>query len=500
MTAAKVLRDIVEGRRQRIARDGHDMGSPVPARRDAAHPVAGTAGFSAEPFVICEIKRRSPSRGAISEDLDPVAQARRYAEAGVGSISVLTEQDRFGGSLDDLMAVKHAYPHLAVLRKDFLIDEEDVEVSYRAGADAVLLIAAILRPEKLAAMYRRATSLGLAALVEVHNRAELEAVRESGVRPEIMGINARDLNTFRVDLLAPLELRKEIDWPCKVVFESGIFAPAQVALAASGGFTGVLVGEAAVREPALAGRLAQGLLAPDSFPAGGADFWGRVLEARGNRGSSAARSSGGGPQAGRPLVKICGIAREEDGRLAAELGADIIGFVFAESPRRASLALLKQLRDLALLKIAVVTAVPSPELIQAREEGLIDAFQYHGDESPLECLERGQPFYKALRIRDAGDTRSIMDYPVPRVLIDAWSPTAAGGTGRRLDAESVRRAAGEKPLWLAGGLDPDNVAGVIRDFAPELVDASSGLESVPGRKDPQLMRRYFEEIERAGIQ
>ncbi|MFW6261108.1 MAG: bifunctional indole-3-glycerol phosphate synthase/phosphoribosylanthranilate isomerase, partial [Spirochaetota bacterium] len=135
-TAPRSIRDeIVARRRARISAEGHALGADVPAER-----IAPLVRFLRAPRLVCEIKRKSPSRGAIDAGLDPVELAGRYVSRGVRSVSVLTEEDFFAGSLADLMAVKRAHPNLAVLRKDFLVDEEDVEVSYRAGADAVLLI------------------------------------------------------------------------------------------------------------------------------------------------------------------------------------------------------------------------------------------------------------------------------------------------------------------------------------------------------------------------
>ncbi len=491
MTVAKVLHDIVEVRRQDIRAMGHEMGADIPKARSSSLPVRGKEGFSRHPFVICEIKRSSPSRGSISEHLDPVKQASIYVQSGVNSISVLTEQRRFNGSLEDLMRIKREFPQCSILRKDFLLDNKDVEVSWRAGADAVLLIAAILEPEQLREMYESAEKRGMACLVEVHNARELDTVRRSGIKPQVMGINARDLNNFCVDPLGPLNLRRHIDWPCEVVYESGIFSPEQVALASEGGFTGVLVGEAVVRKPELAAQLGLALKSPESYPASSARFWERVRAVR------ELRHTGGGGK--RPLVKICGITRRSDAVKAVELGADMIGLVFAGSPRRADIALLRELSDLPVLKIAVVTEIPSEDLANAARSGLIDAFQYHGRETPAACLERGLPFYKALSLRREGDAAMIMDYPSPRVLIDAYSPDSAGGTGKRIDDGIVRAATLQKPLWLAGGLGPDNIRNVIRDFAPELVDASSGLESAPGVKDHTLLTRYFEEMGRADI-
>ena len=237
-----VLDSIVEKRRARIAREGHAQGESLPAAR--LHPIVP---FGAAPFLVCEVKRRSPSRGDIASGIDAVGQARVYAQGGVRSVSVLTEQDNFSGSLADLSRIKQALPGVAALRKDFLLDVEDVEVSWRAGADAVLLIASILDAGTLAEMHRRAVELGMQALVEVHDGRDIEKCRPFA--PPLVGINCRDLRTFSLDLLLPLRLRPLIDWSARLLFESGIRSPEDVRLARGGGFDGVLVGEAAMRSP-----------------------------------------------------------------------------------------------------------------------------------------------------------------------------------------------------------------------------------------------------------
>lgn len=487
MIAADILRKIVDQRRNRINSHGHSMGIGIPGHRASEHVLHGDEGFTRKPFVICEVKRKSPSRGAISDYLDPVKQVGLYRSQGVGSISVLTEMDHFGGSLEDLMAVKTAFPDLAVLRKDFLLDVEDVDVSFRCGADAVLLIAAILEPLQLAELYLRCEELGLAALVEVHNTDELDVVRKSGIKPKIIGINARDLNTFQVDMLSPLKLRTLIDWECSVVFESGIFSPQQAALAASGGFDGVLVGEAAVKRAELASALCSALEEPENYPASSHSFWKKILAAKSLYLGS------------RPLVKICGITTVRDAHQSVELGADLLGFVFADSPRRADTKLLYELKDVSAIKVAVVTQAPSEDLLQLYRNGLIDVFQYHDGEGGDAWLGRGLPFFPALSVHNEGDIRSVMDAPSPRVLIDAYSAHAVGGTGRQIESELVFKAIGQKPLWLAGGLRPGTVGNAIKNFSPELIDASSGLEESPGKKDHQKLRAFFEEITHASV-
>jgi indole-3-glycerol phosphate synthase/phosphoribosylanthranilate isomerase len=468
-----VRESIVEKRHALVRQHGHALGSAVPDRR--SQPVVP---FGAAPFLICEVKRRSPSRGDIAPGIDAVEQARLYAEQGVRSISVLTETESFGGSLEDLMRIKAAIPGLSVLRKDFLFDEEDIEVSWRAGADAVLLIASMLEPGMLAAMHRRALSLGIEALVELHDASDVAACRD--LAPGLVGVNARDLATFRVDPLGPLALAGSIDWVCRLVFESGVRAAEDILLARGAGFSGVLVGEAVMKAPRMIPALLAGFLPPAR------NFWTRLSGRR---------------RVGRPLVKVCGITRAPDAEKAAALGADMLGFVFAPSKRRAERAVLREVHDLPVLKVAVVVSQAGagrlePEVEELLNGGLIDAVQLHGEEQPEDCARLAFPYYKAMRVRGPEEGAAMESYLCPRVLADAYSPDAVGGTGRRIPAAIVRGFDGGRPLWLAGGIGPDNASEIIRELAPELIDASSGLEESPGRKDVQKLSRFFEEIGR----
>ncbi len=462
-----ILAEIVARRRERIGKLGHAMGAPVPRTRTV--PVVP---FGADPFLVCEVKRRSPSRGDIARVRDARAPAREYAARGARSISVLTETDHFGGSLDDLVRIKEALPGVSVLRKDFLLDVEDIDVSWRAGADAVLLIASILSRDELAAMYHRARGLGLQALVEVHDEEDVRKCRP--VAPDLTGINCRDLSTFAVDLLHPLKLTPSVDWDTRLLFESGIRSPADVRLALAAGFRGVLVGETAMRSPETLPSLLS------AFGSPGGDFWARLCRRA---------------RPGRPMVKICGIARAADAELAVSLGADVLGFVFAESPRRASIELLREIRDLEAIKVAVVVTADG-ELGTLRGEGLVDAVQFHGGQGPEECAAFAFPWYKAVRVSGPADVAAMDRYGCPRVLADAFSPAAAGGTGQGIPADLVAGVKARGPLWLAGGLGPDNVGAAMKSFAPELIDASSRLEASPGRKDREKMREYFREIDR----
>ncbi|MFI5318407.1 MAG: indole-3-glycerol phosphate synthase TrpC [Myxococcota bacterium] len=195
--------------------------------------------------VIAEIKRRSPSRGEIRGDFDPVAIARAYTAAGAAALSVLTDESYFGGSLAVLEAVRAATP-LPLLRKDFVVDVYQIDEARLAGADAILLIVAALSPGEIAAFAAHAASLGLEVLVEVHDAAELEVALACGA--PLIGINNRDLRSFHTDLAVTERLAPKAAGRAVVVAESGIFAPEDIARLARAGARGYLVGESLMRE------------------------------------------------------------------------------------------------------------------------------------------------------------------------------------------------------------------------------------------------------------
>ena len=209
--------------------------------------------------VIAEVKRRSPSAGAIREDLDPVAHARAYVRGGAVSISVLTDELHFGGSLDDLAQVASAVP-VPVLRKDFILDELQLYEARAAGASAVLLIVRALTSDGLRVLARAARDQRLGVLVEVHSVSELELAL--GVDPTAVGVNSRDLATFAVDLGRAEQLVALVPGGVPVIAESGIATRADVERMAAAGADLVLVGTSVARtaEPSEAVRALTGVV------------------------------------------------------------------------------------------------------------------------------------------------------------------------------------------------------------------------------------------------
>ncbi len=199
--------------------------------------------------VVAEVKRRSPSAGSIREDLEPGERAALYAAHGAAAISVLTDGPHFGGSIADLRTATSRV-RVPVLRKDFILDELQIVEARAAGAAAVLLIVRALSPERLRALHETARSLGLEALVEVHTGAELDRALEAGAG--IVGVNSRDLDTFRIDIGTAWELLAEVPGDRIAVAESGMHRPEDVERAAAAGADAVLIGTAlsAATEPA----------------------------------------------------------------------------------------------------------------------------------------------------------------------------------------------------------------------------------------------------------
>jgi indole-3-glycerol phosphate synthase len=190
--------------------------------------------------VIAECKRRSPSRGVLRADYDPVSIARSYVEAGAAAISVLTEPTFFDGSLDHLAAIRAAV-NVPLLRKDFVVSEYQLLEAKAAGADAVLLIVAALRPRELVPLFEQATAMGLDVLVEVHDAAELSVALDSGAR--IVGVNNRNLRTLEVDVHASDELIAKIPPEVVAVSESGLRTAEDLVRLRALGYRAFLIGE-----------------------------------------------------------------------------------------------------------------------------------------------------------------------------------------------------------------------------------------------------------------
>lgn len=236
---------ILDAHRVRAARDDRPL-DELAAKAAAAEPARGfRAALVGDPglSVIAEIKRRSPSKGDLNPTLDPAAMAHAYAGGGAACLSVLTDHEFFGGSADDLRRARAAC-HLPVLRKDFTIAERDVYDARLMGADCVLLIVAALTDAELARFVAAAREVGLDALVEVHDDAELARAIAAGA--DLVGVNQRDLVTFEVDHERAARLALQFPPGVVKVAESGVRGAEDAVRLARAGYDAILVGESLV--------------------------------------------------------------------------------------------------------------------------------------------------------------------------------------------------------------------------------------------------------------
>lgn len=252
---AKYLDGIIAAHRAAAAQDERSLDDLVAQARSLPPTRGFAAALRGGPLaVISEIKRRSPSKGDLFPDLDPATLAATYEAGGASCLSVLTDVEFFGGSIADLRAARGACS-LPVLRKDFTVDARDVADARLIGADAVLLIVAALSDDELRTFHDLALDLGLDALVEVHDAAELD--RAVAVGATLIGVNQRDLTTFSVDRELAAKLRPAMPEGVTTVAESGVRDRADAEVLAAAGYDAVLVGESLVTSADPAAALAE---------------------------------------------------------------------------------------------------------------------------------------------------------------------------------------------------------------------------------------------------
>jgi indole-3-glycerol phosphate synthase len=250
-----ILQKIVENRREEVARQKEIL--PIRELRQMLADRPQTHDFEAairnrDCAVIAEVKRSSPSKGRIREDFDPIGIAGLYEENGAAAISILTERKFFEGQAAHIPQIRKSV-RLPLLRKDFIVDPYQINETRVLGADALLFIARLLEAGELRDFIGLASELGLAALVEVHDEKDVEKAISSGAR--IVGINNRDLATFRTDLAVSIGLAHRIPKGITVVSESGISSRGDIETLMSAGIHAVLVGESLMREQNIGKKL-----------------------------------------------------------------------------------------------------------------------------------------------------------------------------------------------------------------------------------------------------
>jgi len=373
----------------------------------------GAPGFGA----IAEFKRRSPSAGDLRPDGDVEEVARSYERGGARAMSVLVDE-RFAGSWDDLRAARAA-TSLPLLAKGFFSTTEDLRTAREAGADAALLILRDLDDDACAALMREAAELGLDTLVEAHDAAELD--RAAALGAPVIGVNARDLSNFEIDRRAQLALVARAPRDRIVIAESAIATRAQGAAAELAGADAMLVGSTLMRASDPGTKLAELI--------------------------------------SRPLVKVCGLTRQEDVDVAVDAGADLVGFILArESPRRTD-----ELLDApeTVLRVAVFVG-------EEHDTG--------ADLVQLYARENGHRSRDAVLKHAGEEVGAVVDLP--------WLED---------DTHHLERArAHEGRVMLAGGLDATNVREAIAAVHPWAVDSARSTEREPGIKDHDAVRAWVE--------
>jgi anthranilate synthase/indole-3-glycerol phosphate synthase/phosphoribosylanthranilate isomerase len=468
------------------------------------------------PALMAEIKRASPSKGAISLSTNAAQQALTYALAGASVISVLTEPKWFKGSLLDMRLARQAVDHLpnrpAILRKDFILDEYQVMEARLHGADTVLLIVAMLPPARLSALMTYARSLSMEPLVEVNSAEEMLAALDLGAK--VIGVNNRNLHNFQVDMQTTTRLADMCKGKGVILCAlSGITSQQDVMQYMEQGIQAVLVGESLMRaaKPDVFIRELLGLPAPE--PAEGASTV--------------------------PRIKVCGLRSADDALVAAEAGADLIGMIFAPKSKRTvdintALEIVTAIRTYRAeitgasppafnstnlpwftrhsrtlpgkpLTVGVFQDQPLEEVLHIAHVTQLDLVQLHGSEPLQWATQIPLPVIRVFHTREHDTVESLKGISRPGlhelVLLDAVKPggTLSGGSGSvvNLDLAKAVIHAGESgspstrlPIILAGGLNAENVAQVVKAVKPWAVDVSSGVET-DDKKDHTKIQHFI---------
>lgn len=451
-----ILGEILAAKRARLARGG------IAAAEGRALPSDGARFLGAlrsAPSILAEIKHRSPSAGVLLPDaahrVEEVAHA--YRRGGAAALSVVVEQDFFGGDPSWLPRAKAA-SGLPVLMKDFVVDETQLDLARSLGADAVLLIVAALTGEELARLHRAARERGLAVLVEAHDAEEVR--RALAVSPEAVGVNARDLRTFSVDLAAVEAAGRGIPEGVVRVAESGVKTAGDLRRLAAAGYGAFLVGETLLKS----GDGAKAI---------------RYLLGR-----------------GLTEVKVCGVAREEDVESCLALGVDWIGLIFSpRSPRRLDPERGRVLAERARGAkgvVAVFAGNTTEEIRAVARTVRPDVVQLSDPPGTVEPPP-GPALWQTVAVgRD--DLDDALSWPGDALHFDSAVAGRTGGTGAAFDWSLLLRLGVRRPFVLAGGLDASNVRAAIRAAHPFAVDVASGVEASAGVKDPAKIAAFVEEV------
>lgn len=437
---------------------------PLEEVKQAALAMDANTGFPFEKALateqmsfICECKKASPSKGLIAPDFPYLDIARQYEAAGASAISVLTEPKWFLGS-DDYLKEITAEVQIPCLRKDFTVDDYMIYEARILGASAVLLICAITDTDTLRHRIQLCDSLGLSALVEAHDQAEIESAVSAGAR--IIGVNNRNLRDFTVDIHNSIRLRQYAPSNVLFVAESGIHRPEDVEEMRRNGVNAVLIGEQLMRAESPAAELA--------------------------------RLRGDGPV----RIKMCGMRRPEDIEAVNAIKPAYVGFIFDKTKRRyvapEEAETLRQKLVSEIQSVGVFVNASVEKIRQVLAICHVDLVQLHGQESNAfigelrSKLPEDVKIIKAFTVRTPEDVMTAEQSAADYILLDNGT-----GTGETFDWSLLSHV--NRPFFLAGGLNPGNVAEAIEAVHPFAVDVSSGIET-DGVKNLQKMQAFADNV------
>lgn len=523
----EILKQICDTKRMKLQEKGMNLGYTLPKER--ALPLIKPILLSdkTKPFIIAEVKRKSPTRGHISTITEPKTLVKTYLEQGASAISVLCEEDYFKGSLLDLYAIKEAFPQACILRKDFILHKDEARVSYLFGADIVLLIAALFVDdmESFCEIYNELLAYQLTPFIEIHTLQEWNLIKKLNLEKAIIGINTRNLKTFQINKMDAMKLRTQIPKHIPVIFESGIQSNYDGFMAGSSGFQGMLCGSFLVE--ALDNKNSSNLAKSNqsvlqnlikAFKLGSKkQIFSKLLQRFYAKNQNTNNFH-------KPLVKACGI-NNLDFLQASFLHADMLGFILTKkSVRYVDRAFLQEAtkcyeeyakhkqQDSMILRIGVVTNECVDIGKEYLKEGLIDCLQLHDMpisfcfDKPLECntesnygtypietfynlLDEGiLPFYPTINYKELLDTNEAL-----QTHFCLWDSSA--GSGENLDIAKIqtfiaKHATLQGNLWLAGGISQVNLKDMLT-LEPMLLDICSGFESARGEKSIAMMQEFF---------
>jgi len=407
--------------------------------------------------LIAEVKRKSPSKGVIRDDVDIFDVVKFYTQNKfVSAISFLTDYKYFGGTAEEMLQIS-LQTTKPVIRKDFIIDEYQIYEARYFGADAILLIASELSTQQMQQYIKIAKSLRMDCLVEVHNEEE---VAKLPANVEIAGINNRNLKDFTISLDTTKKLYKKLRNKAEIIVtESGIYTNEDVKKVKDFA-DAMLVGTSIMKEQNLSNQI-DALFRPDT--------------------------------------KICGITQVEDGIYCAKMDVNYLGFIFYEKSKRyikpdmaatISTQIKEQFPDVKL--VGVFVNEEKSKVLEIIEKCQLDLVQLHGEEDENYYTDIAEKTIKAFRIEDQINQfqiHHINQCKAKYVLLDTYSKNAYGGTGQSFNWKNIK-AIIHKNLFVAGGINPENYKEALQ-YKPDVLDINSGVEISPGIKDHKKIEQIL---------